>query len=104
MLLLYHFLSYKRYQPAPLNLFNLKKKAQESLQEYIRRSTQASLEMPSAMAKILMSAFGQRLCKGDLFHSLANKPLRDYDELLIFAEKYIIMEEAQKACLKKRGS
>lgn len=39
------------------------------------------------------------LCKEDFFYSLSKKPPWDYDELLVRTEKYINMEEVQKARL-----
>lgn len=53
------------------------------------------------MSKILMSALVQGLHEGDFFCQLAKKLLRDYDELLTRAEKYINMKEAQKARLEQ---
>ncbi|KAK6123787.1 hypothetical protein DH2020_042468 [Rehmannia glutinosa] len=46
--------------------------------------------------EILTSALTQGLKEGDFFRSLAKRPVRDFDDILSRAEKYVNLEEAQK--------
>lgn len=49
------------------------------------------------MVEILTNTFAQGIWEGDIFCSLAKKIPHDYDDLLTCVEKYINIEQAQKA-------
>lgn len=65
--------------------------------EYIQRFNHDALEVPSGTSEILVSTFSQGLAEGDIFQLLVKKSPANYDDLLRRAEKYINVEEAQKA-------
>ncbi|PIN07569.1 hypothetical protein CDL12_19867 [Handroanthus impetiginosus] len=64
--------------------------------EYIRRFTEAALEVLTAHKEVLANAFVKRLWDGPFFSNLVKKLVDDFDELLARAEKYINLEEAIK--------
>lgn len=92
-----HFASCKKYQQTIFCLFNVKQEPIEPLRKYIQRFTQTALKVPTAALEVLMAAISQGLRDGAFFLSLIKKPPRGYDELLGRVEKYINVEEAQKA-------
>lgn len=94
---LHHFATCKRYHKTPMNLFSMKQRSLESLREYIQRFNRVALKVPSVSSELLVSALSQGLVDGQFFSSLVKKPPINYDNLLRRAEKYINLEEAQRA-------
>lgn len=60
-------------------------------------------EIPLDVPEILTRAFTQGLKGRDFFHSLSKKSPIDFDILLARTEKYINMEESQRARQESRG-
>ncbi|KAL8514851.1 hypothetical protein ACS0TY_013805 [Phlomoides rotata] len=58
--------------------------------------TMGALEVLSDSAEVKVNALTNGLRDGDLFSSLAKKPIQTFDELLHMAEKYITLEEVRK--------
>ncbi|KAK6147992.1 hypothetical protein DH2020_018904 [Rehmannia glutinosa] len=93
---LHQFASSRKHQKTSLTLFRVKQSEGEPLRDYVKKFMAAALEVPSANQEILTSALTQGLKEGDFFRSLAKRPVRDFDDILSRAEKYVNLEEAQK--------
>ncbi|PIN04334.1 hypothetical protein CDL12_23131 [Handroanthus impetiginosus] len=74
----------------------LEQEERETLREYIRRFTEATLEVSTTHKEVLANAFIKGLQNEPFFSSLVKKPVEDFDELLARAEKYVNLEEANK--------
>ncbi|XP_073033010.1 uncharacterized protein [Primulina eburnea] len=93
---LHRFASSKKHQKNYLSLFVMKQQEAETLQEFVQRFNTAALEIPATTPDIMISAFTQGLRGGEFFKSLVKKPPSSYDDLLVRAEKYINLEDAQR--------
>ncbi|KAL0453958.1 UNVERIFIED_CONTAM: hypothetical protein Slati_1373900 [Sesamum latifolium] len=102
-LFLHQFASSRKLRKPELSLFAVRQKDDEPLKEYLQRFNAAALEVPAATQEVKTSAFSQELLDGDLFKSLAKKPVSKFDVLLARTVKYINMEEAQAAKKETRG-
>ncbi|KAL0394907.1 UNVERIFIED_CONTAM: hypothetical protein Slati_4456900 [Sesamum latifolium] len=102
-LFLDQFASSKKLRKTELSLFAVRQKDDEPLKEYLQRFNATALEVPAATQEVKASAFSQGLLDGDLFKSLAKKPISKFDALLARAAKYINMEEAQAAKKETKG-
>ncbi|KAL0455629.1 UNVERIFIED_CONTAM: hypothetical protein Slati_0902100 [Sesamum latifolium] len=102
-LFLYQFASSRKLRKIELSLFVVRQKDDEPLKEHLQRFIATALEVPAATQEVKASAFSQWLLDGDLFKSLAKKPVSKFDALLARAAKYINMEEAQAAKKETRG-
>ncbi|KAL0463148.1 UNVERIFIED_CONTAM: hypothetical protein Slati_0202400 [Sesamum latifolium] len=102
-LFLHQFASSRKLRKTELSLFVVRHKDDEPLKEYLQRFNATALEVPAATQEVKASAFSQGLLDGDLFKSLAKKPISKFDALLARAAKYINMEEAEAAKKKTRG-
>ncbi|XP_074588097.1 uncharacterized protein LOC141843999 [Curcuma longa] len=94
---LHQFVSCRKYQQTPLDLFTLKQKPKETLRAYLHRFDGTVLNMPPTPSDVLISALTQGLAEGDFFRSLVKKPPGSYQQLLDRANKYIHLEETQIA-------
>ncbi|XP_073049633.1 uncharacterized protein [Primulina eburnea] len=93
---LHRFASSKKYQKNYLSLFVVKQQEAETLREFVQRFNNVALEIPAATPDIMISAFTQGLRGGEFFKSLVKKPPSSYDDLLVRAEKYVNLEDAQR--------
>ncbi|XP_073035360.1 uncharacterized protein [Primulina eburnea] len=93
---LHRFASSKKYQKNYLSLFVVKQQEAETLREFVQRFNNVALEIPAATPDIMISAFTQGLRGGEFFKSLVKKPPSSYDDLLVRAEKYVNLEDAQQ--------
>lgn len=75
---------------------SIKKGVGESLRKYVAIFNEAALEVPTANLDVKVNALTQGLQPGDFFRSLAKKPTKMFDELLLRAEKYINLEEVTR--------
>ncbi|PIN27028.1 hypothetical protein CDL12_00194 [Handroanthus impetiginosus] len=89
-LFLHQYATSKHFKKTSFSLFSLEQEERETLREYIKRFTEATLE-------------GSTTHKEDrpFFSSLVKKPVKIFDELLARAEKYVNLEEAKK--IKRKG-
>lgn len=83
-------------------MFNVKQKENEPLRSYIKRFTTATLEVPITSEEILVSALVQGLREGEFFKNLSLEPPSTFNALLEKAEKYINLEDAQRAKKEER--
>ncbi|KAL0434134.1 UNVERIFIED_CONTAM: hypothetical protein Slati_2747700 [Sesamum latifolium] len=102
-LFLHQFASSRKFQKTELSLFAVRQKDNEPLNEYLQRFNDVALEVFSATQEVKASAFSQGFLDGDLFKSLAKKPVSKFDALLARAAKYINMEDAQAAKKERHG-
>ncbi|XP_073017981.1 uncharacterized protein [Primulina eburnea] len=93
---LHRFASSKKYQKNYLSLFVVKQQEAETLREFVQRFNNVAMEIPAATPDIMISAFTQGLRGGEFFKSLVKKPPSSYDDLLVRAEKYVNLEDAQR--------
>ncbi|XP_073051186.1 uncharacterized protein [Primulina eburnea] len=94
---LHRFASSKRHQKNYLSMFVMKQQENETLREFVQRFNSEALEIPAATIDIMISAFTQGLRGGEFFKSLVKKPPSSYDDLLVRAEKYVNLEDAQRS-------
>ncbi|XP_073136979.1 uncharacterized protein [Henckelia pumila] len=92
---LHQFTSRKRHKKTSLSLFDIRRKENESLRDFVKRFNSMVLEIPSCPTEVLISAFTQGLKGSDLFRSVVKAALSTYDDLLAQVEKYINVEETQ---------
>ncbi|XP_073057316.1 uncharacterized protein [Primulina eburnea] len=93
----HHFSSSKKYKKTAFSLFEVKQSREESLRANIRRFNRVALDVPTCATETKTTVFTQGLREGS----------RGFRRLIVPAEKYINMEEAQKkkreAVKKERG-
>ncbi|XP_012837662.1 PREDICTED: uncharacterized protein LOC105958201 [Erythranthe guttata] len=68
----------------------------ESLRNYIKRFTSATLEVPTTSDEVLMASLSQGLRDDEFFRALALEPSPDFDNLLGRASRFINLEEARQ--------
>ncbi|PIN04083.1 hypothetical protein CDL12_23384 [Handroanthus impetiginosus] len=95
-LFMHQYATSKHFKKTFFSLFSLEQEERETLREYIRRFTEAALEVSTTHKEVLANAFIKGLQDGPFFSSLVKKLVEDFDELLARAEKYVNLEEAKK--------
>ncbi|XP_012849541.1 PREDICTED: uncharacterized protein LOC105969329 [Erythranthe guttata] len=90
------FTSSKKCKKTSLSLFSIRQKEKESLRNYIKRFTSATLEVPTTSDEVLMAALSQGLRDDEFFRALALEPSPDFDNLLERASRFINLEEARQ--------
>ncbi|PIN12825.1 hypothetical protein CDL12_14553 [Handroanthus impetiginosus] len=95
-LFLHQYATSKHFKKTSFSLFSLEQEKRETLREYIRRFTEAALEVSTIHKEVLANAFIKGLQDRPFFSSLVKKPVEDFDELLVWAEKYVNLKEAKK--------
>ncbi|XP_012833036.1 PREDICTED: uncharacterized protein LOC105953901 [Erythranthe guttata] len=90
------FASSKKCKKTSLSLFSIRQKEKESLRNYIKRFTSATLEVPTTSDEVLMAALSQGLRDDEFFRALALEPSPDFDNLLERASRFINLEEARQ--------
>ncbi|KAL8514078.1 hypothetical protein ACS0TY_013261 [Phlomoides rotata] len=76
----------------------------KSLSAFLKRFNQAALEAPTTSLEVKINVLNNGVMDGDLFSSLTKKLVANFDDLLKRAEKYITLEEVQKAKSKPSAS
>ncbi|XP_012853762.1 PREDICTED: uncharacterized protein LOC105973286 [Erythranthe guttata] len=90
------FASSKKCKKTSLSLFSIRQREKESLRNYIKRFTSATLEVPTTSDEVLMAALSQGLRDDEFFRALALEPSPDFDNLLGRASRFINLEEARQ--------
>ncbi|KAL0303068.1 UNVERIFIED_CONTAM: hypothetical protein Sradi_6174900 [Sesamum radiatum] len=75
-------------------LFTIRQKENESLRDYMQRFVEAVHEVPHVNHELLASIIQQNLLLGRFKESIAGKPPRTMEDLLMRSQKYIRIEES----------
>ncbi|KAL0414324.1 UNVERIFIED_CONTAM: hypothetical protein Sradi_1634100 [Sesamum radiatum] len=91
---LHHFSMNKRVPKTAAFLFTIRQKENEPLRDYMQRFVEAVHEVPHVNHELLASIIQQNLLLGRFKESIADKPPRTMEDLLMRSQKYIRIEES----------
>ncbi|KAL0355904.1 UNVERIFIED_CONTAM: hypothetical protein Sradi_4037300 [Sesamum radiatum] len=91
---LHHFSMNKRAPKIAAFLFTIRQKENECLRDYMQRFVEAVHEVPHVNHELLASIIQQNLLLGRFKESIAGKPPRTMEDLLMRSQKYIRIEES----------
>ncbi|KAL0439144.1 UNVERIFIED_CONTAM: hypothetical protein Slati_2397400 [Sesamum latifolium] len=91
-----HFASNKRLPKNPSHLFAIIQEEGESLKSYMQRFSNEVLDIPNMNLEFILGIVAQGLRSGGLPDSLIGEPATSWEELLIRAERFILIEESRK--------
>ncbi|KAL0384965.1 UNVERIFIED_CONTAM: hypothetical protein Sradi_2890800 [Sesamum radiatum] len=84
----------KRVPKTAAFLFTIRQKENESLRDYMQRFVEAVHEVPHVNYELLASIIQQNLLLGRFKESIAGKPPRTMEDLLMQSQKHIRIEES----------
>ncbi|KAL0409192.1 UNVERIFIED_CONTAM: hypothetical protein Sradi_1853600 [Sesamum radiatum] len=91
---LHRFSMNKRVPKTAAFLFTIRQKENEPLRDYVQRFVEAVHEVPHVNHELLASIIQQNLLLGRFTESIAGKPPRTIEDLLMRSQKYIRIEES----------
>ncbi|KAL0454828.1 UNVERIFIED_CONTAM: hypothetical protein Slati_0822000 [Sesamum latifolium] len=90
----HQFASSEKYQKSIICLFRVKQEDNETLRGYVQCFNTTIFEVPTAHQEVLVSKFTQGLRRGSFFKCLAKIPAINFLDVLVWAEKYMNLEDA----------
>ncbi|KAK4428376.1 hypothetical protein Salat_1137200 [Sesamum alatum] len=87
----HHFAGNIRHPKTPGHLFTIIQEEGESLRSYMQRIRGEILDVPNISLELLSSIIAQGLKNGGLADSLIGEPASSWEELLVRAERFILI-------------
>ncbi|KAL0434718.1 UNVERIFIED_CONTAM: hypothetical protein Sradi_0179700 [Sesamum radiatum] len=84
----------KRIPKTTAFLFTIRQKENEPLRDYMQRFVEAVHKVPHVNHELVASIIQQNLSFGRFKESIAGKPPRTMEDLLMLSQKYIRIEES----------